>query len=118
MDSNSQKSVTYPPAKYTISRQKGRTGRNNFSNGWTEEGRKRYCDLMMMVNKNRAYFNTSFDRRMMKYAQKRNEQKRKEKMKSTTKYVLPTEMSLPSPETIRQQNPDEAAIKENMELME
>ena len=73
---------------------------------------------MIMVNKNRAYFNTSFDRRMMKYAQKRNEQKRKERMKNTTKYILPTEMSLPSPETIRQQNPDEAAIKENMELME
>ena len=73
---------------------------------------------MMMVNKNRAYFNTSFDKRMMKYAQKRNEQKRKERMKSTTKYILPTEMSLPSPETIRQHNPDEAAIRENMELME
>ena len=55
----------------------------------------------------------------MKYAQKRSEQqKRKHKWKSDTKYILPTEMLLPSPETIRQQNPDEAAIKENMELME
>ena len=73
----------------------------------------------MMVNKNRAYFNSSFDKRMMKYAQKRSEQqKRKQKWKSSTKYILPTEMSLPSPETIRQQNPDEAAIRENMELMD
>ena len=119
IDSDSQKSVTYPPTKYTISRQKGRTDRNNFSNGWTKEGRKRYCDLMTMVNKNRAYFNSSFDKRMMKYAQKRSEQqKRKQKWKSSTEYIFPTEMSLPSPKTIQQQNLDEAASKENMELME
>ena len=74
---------------------------------------------MTMINKNRAYFNSSFDKRMRKYAQQRSkQQKRKQVTKSSTKYILPTEMSLPSPETIRKRNPDEAAIKANMELME
>ena len=56
---------------------------------------------------------------MLKYAQKKTEQqKRKLKMKRATKYMLPNEMSLPSAETIRNENPDETAIRQNMELME
>ena len=74
---------------------------------------------MMIINKNRAFYNGSFDKRMMRYAKKKTErQKRYQVMKSVSKYVMPTEMTLPSAELIRQNHPDEVAVKQDMELMD
>ena len=39
-------------------------------------------------------------------------------MKSAFKYKMPNEMTLPSAECIRKTNPDEAAIKQNMALLD
>ena len=39
-------------------------------------------------------------------------------MKSASKCIMPSEMTLPSAASIRQKNPDEKALKQNMELMD
>ena len=39
-------------------------------------------------------------------------------MKSASKYKMPTEMTLPSAESIKKNHPDEPAMKENMALMD
>ena len=106
------------PTKYSIARQKGATGHNQYGNGWNEAGRKRYCDLMLLINKNRAYYNASFDKRMIRYAKmKTDRQKRNQVMKSASKYIMLSEMALPSAESICQKHPDKQALKQNRELM-
>ena len=119
VNDNNQKISHGSARKYTNNKRKGQTGWNNFSNGWSEEGRKRYCELMMLINKNRAYYNSSFDKRMLKYAKVVSERQKRKKQRriAVTKYILPTKRSLPSAESIRNKNPDETAIKANMELM-
>ena len=106
-------------SKYTNAHQKGSTGHNQYGNGWNEAGRKRFCDLMLLINKNRVYYNGSFDKRMLRYAKKKTERfKRNLMMKSVSKYKMPTEMTLPSAESIQRSNPDEDAMKQNMALMD
>ena len=39
-----------------------------YGNGWSEDGRKRYCELMQEVNESRAFYKDSFDKRMKKFA--------------------------------------------------
>ena len=74
---------------------------------------------MILINKNRAYYNASFDKRMLRYATKKTQRhKRIQSMKSAFKYEMPNEMTLPSAESIHKTNPDEAAIKQNMALMD
>ena len=105
--------------KYAVAHQKGPTGHNQYGNGWNETGRKRFCELMLLINKNRAYYNSSFDKRMLQYAKKKTERyTRNLMMKSASKYKMPTEMTLPSAESIRKSNPDEQTMKENMALMD
>ena len=39
-----------------------------YGNGWSEEGRKRYCEFMKEVNESRAFYNKSFNKQMKKFA--------------------------------------------------
>ena len=39
-------------------------------------------------------------------------------MRNASKYNMPSEMTLPSAESIRKTNPDEEAMKQNMALMD
>jgi len=74
---------------------------------------------MFLINKNRAYYNGSFDKRMLRYAKKKTErQKWNQIMKSASKCIMPSEMTLPSAESIRNNNPDKLAIQQNMALMD
>ena len=73
----------------------------------------------MLINNDRAYYNSSFDKRMLRYAKvaSEREKRKKQRMIAITKYVLPAEKSLPSAEEVKKTNPDETAIKQNMALM-
>ena len=39
-----------------------------YGNGWSKDGRKRYCEFMKEVNESRAFYKESFDKRMKKFA--------------------------------------------------
>ena len=67
-----------PMAKYStkVSKQDNNDNNNNqtkrslgtFGNGWSEQGRIRYCELMQEVNESRAFYKGSFDNRMKRFA--------------------------------------------------
>ena len=109
-----------PIPMYT--RKKGETNDNNdeerqkesslgtYGNGWSEDGRKRYCALMKEVNESRAFYKESFDKRMKKFAaawwlkEKNLRKKKQEKM-----FDMTLEINLPSHATIVQQANNNAA---------
>ena len=39
-----------------------------YGNGWSEDGRKRYCKLMKEANESRAFYKESFNKQMKKSA--------------------------------------------------
>ena len=83
-----------PKAKYTNRnfKNKGTKGNdastakdvywNSFGNGWSDEGRKRYCSLMLTINESRAFYNTSFDKRMKHYVDFLNSKKKNRSARS------------------------------------
>ena len=112
-----------PHGKYTRTRKKknteGTATVNAFGNGWTNNGRKRYCALMSLVNESRAFYKTSFDTRMKKYATAWDlKTKRKKTRKQSTTFRMTSEFALPSLESIVTANPNPSADLLNAELMD
>lgn len=111
-----------PHGKYTRTPKKNTEGTdtvNAFGNGWTNNGRKRYCTLMSLVNESRAFYNTSFDTRMKKYATAWDlKTKRKKTRKQSTAFQMTSEFALPSLEAIVTANPNPSADLLNAELMD
>ena len=114
-----------PPGKYTRTQKKKKntegtdTVINAFGNGWTNNGRKRYCTLMSLVNESRAFYNTSFDTRMKKYATAWDlKTKRKKTRTQSTAFQMTSEFALPSLESIVTANPNPTANLLNAELMD
>ena len=73
---------------------------------------------MKIVNESRAFYNTSFDARMIKYAtacEERQQNKRKRKLAQGFK--MTTEFALPSQQSIVMANPDPNAARLNAELL-
>ena len=121
-----------PPARYTHCRGSNKNEDGNesattsssdksmniFGNGWTEEGRQRYCELMLAVNESRAFFNRSFNLRMMKYAAACElQEKKKRARKPAAAFSMTSDFALPSVESVIQSNPNPVAEKLNLELM-
>ena len=83
-----------------------------YGNGWSEDGRKRYCEFMKEVNESRAFYKESFDKRMKKFAAAwwlKEKNLRKKKQGNTFDMTL--EINLPSHATILQQaNNNEAQL--------
>ena len=83
-----------------------------YGNGWSDEGRKRYCELMKEVNESRAFYNESFDKRMTKFAAAWwLKEKNLRKKKQGNRFDMTLEINLPSHATILQQaNNNEAQL--------
>jgi len=75
---------------------------------------------MAIINESRAFYNTSFDKRMLKFANGMMLQEKRKKKKQTAlpTVMLPNEMALPSIATILQEQPNAEATSLNLELME
>ena len=74
---------------------------------------------MQTVNESRAFFNTSFDKRMMQYATAYQLWEKCKKLKPKAQpFVMLTEFTLPSVEAVLQDQPDDVATSLNLELME
>ena len=89
-----------------------------YGNGWSEEGRKRYCEFMKEVNESRAFYNESFNKRMKKFAAAwwlKEKNLRKKKQSNTFDMTL--EINLPSHATILQQANNNAAQLLNATLI-
>ena len=93
---------------------------NPYANGWSEEGLQRYGELMTVINESRAFYNSSFDKRMLKFANGMmlREKRKKKKQTALPTVMLPNEMALPSIATILQEQPNAEATSWNLELME
>ena len=121
-----------PKAKYTNRnfKNKGTKGNdastakdvywNSFGNGWSDEGRKRYCSLMLTINESRAFYNTSFDKRMKHYVEKSElkEEEQKRKKQKTDSFSIYTTDTLPSLEEVLQNAESEQKKNLNLELMQ
>ena len=91
---------------------------NAFGNGWSDEGRKRYCEMMHGVNESRAFYNTSFNRRMKKFAVNFQLTKQRKRIKKQTAALkLENEFTLPTLASILLNKPNQEAIDLNLELL-
>ena len=89
-----------------------------YGNGWSEEGRKRYCEFMKEVNKSRAFYNESFNKRMRKFAAAWwLKEKNLGKKKQGNTFDMTLEINLPSHATILQQANNNAAQLLNATLI-
>ena len=89
-----------------------------YGNGWSEDGRKRYCEFMKDVNESRAFYKESFDPRMKKFAASwwlKEKNLRKKKERNTFDMTL--DINLPSNATILQQANNNAAQFLNATLL-
>jgi len=92
---------------------------NSFGNGWSDDGRKRYCDLMLTINESRAFYNTSFDKRMKNYVNQCEAQAaQRRKKRKTSAFTYYTADTLPSVEEVLQNNGSEQKTNLNLELMQ
>ena len=117
-----------PLPKYVTRKPKNREQTNDepslgtYGNGWSEEGRKRYCKLMQKVNESRAFYNGSFDVRMKKFAKSwALKEKNMRVKKPAVVFDMTNEFNLPSHDEIRQSETTAtraAADLLNIELME
>ena len=95
-----------------------RSAVNSFGNGWSNEGRKRYCELMRSVNESRAFYNSSFDRRMKKYAVNFQLREQRKRLKTpAAALTLLNEFTLPTLASILIDKPNEQATHLNAELL-
>ena len=89
-----------------------------YGNGWSEDGRKRYCEFMKEVNESRAFYKESFDKQMKRFAAAwwpKEKNLRKKKQGNTFDMTL--EINLPTHATILQQATNNAAQLLNATLV-
>ena len=89
-----------------------------YGNGWSEDGRKRYCEFMKEVNESRAFYKESFDKRMKKFvAAWWLKEKNLQKKKQGNTFDMTLEINLPTHATILQQATNNAAQLLNATLV-
>ena len=73
---------------------------------------------MTIVNESRAFYNTSFDHRMTKFAKAMELKEKRKKLKpKEAPFQMTTEFTLPSLESVVQSKPNETATALNLMLM-
>ena len=73
---------------------------------------------MTIVNESRAFYNTSFDHRMTKFAKAMELKEKRKKLKpKSVPFQMTTEFTLPSLESVLQTKPNDAATALNIMLM-
>ena len=91
----------------------------SFGNGWSDTGRLRYCDLMYTINKSRALYKDSFDKRMKKFANNwTTKEKNERKKQSTSIFNMTLDNDLPSNQDILLENDNVRAMEINKSLEE
>ena len=73
---------------------------------------------MAIINESRAFYNTSFDKRMTKFCNAYTLREHRKRLWPAPKpFEMTTKFNLPSIESVLQDKPNEAATALNLELM-